>query len=285
MSRAAFLALKPWMTRSLTLTPELQRFPTMLSPEEQRMLVYLAATLDFAQGTIVDLGPFLGGSTAALGHGLAMNPGARTEIHSFDLFNATHALKQKFLYSRGHPPYEPEDVYPLFQQLTAPYPVVSRKTNILNVTWDRPIALLFVDLCKSWKLNDHVTATFFPHLRPGAIVVQQDYMFSHNPWVCSTMYKLRDHVRYAGHTDYNSVLFEVVATPDAQALQACSRAGTTHDEILASFDWTAGFLKDWLSIEMLGQMRRDYLDFRDAKACEDFVLRPWPVDLPRALPG
>jgi hypothetical protein len=38
-----------------------------------------------------------------------------------------------------------------------------------------PICILFLDLPKSWKINDAVMRDFFGELQPGSVIVQQDY--------------------------------------------------------------------------------------------------------------
>ena len=48
--------------------------------------------------------------------------------------------------------------------------------------------MLFVDIAKTWALNDVVIEQFFPRLIPGrSVVVQQDYAFAFRPWVAITM--------------------------------------------------------------------------------------------------
>src|SRR5690606_6733227 len=131
--------------------------------------------------------------------------------------------------------------------------VVATKKDITNVRWQEgDIALLFIDLCKAWKTNNHVVQEFFPWLAVGAVVVQQDYMFFRNPWVASSMYKLRAHTRYAGKPDHNSMLFTVTERIPAAACEQCRRQNTTTEEVLAAFDWTAELVgNDYRALEML----------------------------------
>jgi hypothetical protein len=61
----------------------------MLSTEEVELLYRLAREEYFGQGTIVDCGPFLGGSTVALCAGLKDNPGRFPKsgrVHAYDRF-------------------------------------------------------------------------------------------------------------------------------------------------------------------------------------------------------
>ena len=275
MQASTILQTRPWRSRAFSMPKELRKYPTMLSPEEQLMLVFLGATLDFSHGEIVDLGPFMGGSTSAIGCGLNLVPGHGKTIHSFDMFAASEPQKKKFLYARGHPEFEGRNILPLFNELTRPYPVSATKGDIRKVNWDQPIALLFIDLSKSWSINDHVVQTFFPHLQRGAVIVQQDYMFYRNPWICSTMYKLRDRIRFAGQTDHNSMLFEMVRPLSAGDAARCTRAQTSAAEVEEAFDWTATLLRDNLGFEMLDAMRAAFRANPDGAEHDDFPQQQW----------
>jgi hypothetical protein len=51
-----------------------------------------------------------------------------------------------------------------------------------------PIEVLFVDICKSWAINDHVVREFFPALVPGrSVVIQQDLIHEWLPFLTITM--------------------------------------------------------------------------------------------------
>ncbi len=66
----------------------LWEIPTMLTREERKMLSYVAEHMFQGRGAIVDLGCFLGGSSAFLAHGLSRNPSGRNfQVQSFDLFD------------------------------------------------------------------------------------------------------------------------------------------------------------------------------------------------------
>src|SRR5690349_17088541 len=71
--------------------PEAADAPTMLIPDERRLLFYLASKYYTGRGAIIDGGCFLGGSTTALAAGLEAwlersGTPALPGIHSYDLF-------------------------------------------------------------------------------------------------------------------------------------------------------------------------------------------------------
>jgi hypothetical protein len=72
--------------------------------------------------------------------------------------------------------------------------IVIAPRDFLQMSWGGyPIEILFIDLEKKWKLNKHVIANFFPHLFPGSIVIQQDYVHFGEPWVALTMEYLEEY--------------------------------------------------------------------------------------------
>jgi hypothetical protein len=68
------------------LSPSVQRIPTMVSKETLRYYKWLARTLQ-EPGDIVELGSWMGSSTACLAEGLSQNPRREhTRIHAYDSF-------------------------------------------------------------------------------------------------------------------------------------------------------------------------------------------------------
>jgi SAM-dependent methyltransferase len=188
--------------------------PTMLVPDELRLLHHLAEDYYSGMGVIVDGGSFLGGSTVALADGLRRNPQRwrrREErvIHSFDRFEVEE-------WTRGL--YFPHTTMPgasfreQFDGHIAPWAdlVEVHAGDILAHTWNGgAIEILFIDLAKHWKVCDWVTWQFFPHLIPGrSIVVQQDYLYHHwVGWLHVTMEFYADYFEYVCDTEVNSVVF------------------------------------------------------------------------------
>ncbi|MDH4067048.1 MAG: hypothetical protein OEW19_21830, partial [Acidobacteriota bacterium] len=73
--------------------------------------------------------------------------------------------------------------------------------DITTFPWpgDRAIEILFIDVAKTWDINDFLLQHFFPRLIPGvSSVIQQDYHWPHTPWLSITMELLADHVTYLG---------------------------------------------------------------------------------------
>src|SRR5687767_13434694 len=134
-----------------------RRTKSMLSIFEVAVLHALTRDYYEGAGEIVDLGPLLGLSTHAMASGLARNEAAskKGRIHSYDLFLATgysHFLDPEHLAFGG-------SLFPLYLDLNRDYLDLIRvyPGNILSMRWTAaPIEILFIDVAKSWDLNDHV---------------------------------------------------------------------------------------------------------------------------------
>jgi len=181
-------------------TRHVLKIPTMLSGREIDYL-YRAARDRFSNsGYIIDAGCFLGGSTLSLAGGILENVRWKSRprfpvIHSYDLFKvepwtigvyfekdipAGSSFLEEYKRLIGH-----------CENL-----VQIHEGNILAETWDNgEIEILFIDIAKHWKVNDHIVKTFFSSLVPGhSIVIQQDYLYTEwNGWIPVTMEYLADY--------------------------------------------------------------------------------------------
>ncbi len=188
--------------------------PTMLVPDELRLLHHLAEDCYGGIGVIVDGGSFLGGSTIALADGLRRNPrrrrlGEEKVIHSFDRFEVEEWTRGVFF-----PEATPagSSFREQFDRNIAPYAdlIEVHGGNVCEHEWTGgPVEILFIDFAKHWTVCDWVTWQFFPQLIPGrSLVVQQDYLYHHwVSWLHVTMEFYADYFEYVCDTDVNSVVF------------------------------------------------------------------------------
>jgi hypothetical protein len=193
----------------------------MLSPAERRLLYWLGAEHARDVGAIVDAGSFVGGSTVALAEGVRANPhAANVRIDVFDRFVVDEFMAERYLAQHG---LRPGDSFrPVFDANTAAVRdlLTVHEGDLAEVTWDaRPVQILFVDIAKTWQLNDVVTHRFFPWLIPGrSIVVQQDMAHAFCPWLAITMELLADSFELLGYVEHNSVVYRCVAPVSAAAI-------------------------------------------------------------------
>jgi SAM-dependent methyltransferase len=220
--------------------------PTMLVPDELRLLVHLAKDYYSGAGVIVDAGSFLGGSTVALAEGLRRNGRAKREgaakvIHSFDRFEVEDWTRGKFF-----PETTPAgaDFREQFERNIAPYAdlVDVHAGDITAHEWSGgPIELLFIDVAKHWTVCDAVTWQFFPHLIPGrSLVIQQDYLYHHwVAWLHVTMEFYADYFEYVCDTEVNSVVFRYTKKIPESVLRRDTVASLTLAEKIELMDRAA----------------------------------------------
>ncbi len=193
--------------------------PTMLSLGELKMLEWLARSIDLSDGSmIVDAGSFLGGSTCALAAGLKQNGTAANKaglIHAYDMF-----LVPNDHYSRGliGDRVVGTSVLDIFERhLGADRPLVTPHVGDFKTAEPlaAAIALLFLDICKAWPLNQVAVSRFFPDMIPGkTIVIQQDHNDHSCAWVNVTMEFFAEYFDYLTDDGGSRVYLYTKRIPD-----------------------------------------------------------------------
>jgi hypothetical protein len=201
---------QPW--REIGLPPAAMNVMTMLSEQERKLLFWLTEEYQRDRGAIVDAGCFVGGSTLALAEGLQRSPhGSRAgRIHVFDRFEVEPYMADSYFADRGLS--AGESFRPLFDENTRGVSdlLTVHEGDLEAHPWppDLPIEILFIDIAKSWELNDLVVRQFFPRLIPDrSVIVQQDCVFSLCPWVPITMEHYAEHFEPVAFVEANSVVY------------------------------------------------------------------------------
>src|SRR5919201_7004744 len=166
------LVHRPW--RNTALPSDATGIPTMLSKMERRVLYSLARDYASGDAAIVDAGSFLGGSTAALLAGVRdrSEPWSGPPVASYDLFRIDRYMVAKFFSEDGSLRVG-DSFRPQFDAGVARFdvPHVVHEGDITEIGWSGgPIDVLFLDILKSWEINDAVLRDFFPALVPGRSV-------------------------------------------------------------------------------------------------------------------
>jgi len=249
------IAVRPWNSRSFTMPAWYESYPTMLTREEMRMLAWLAEHVR-AAGAIVDCGCFLGGSTVSLALGVARSASGKI-VHAYDRFQINEKLKFDYLYRNGQPFAPGTDALPVFERLTRRFAehISPHPGDILDASWpDIPISVLFIDIAKTRRVNDHLLKVFFPWLSVGGIVVQQDFLFFRNPWLHWTMFRLRDCLRLLTYTQDNSVVFGVERVPTAAEMASACSTDVDAEPLRDAIGYFRGRFHDRRQTEMLDAM-------------------------------
>ncbi len=169
--------------------------PTVLSPDERRLYFWLARDWACGAGALVDLGCFVGGSTALLAEG-QRRAGRAAPVHGHDAFTVSERFKAQFLYPAGVPAFAGADMLPVARQLLHPWAGTVRlhPGRIEDQVRDGvPIEIRAMDASNTAGTADAMAAAFLPALVPGrGIVIQQDFLHWRQPWVAAQMALLGD---------------------------------------------------------------------------------------------
>ncbi|CUH82610.1 hypothetical protein [Tropicibacter naphthalenivorans] len=204
--------------------------PGMLSFWERSMLHALAARTWRGDGTIIDGGSFFGSSLVATASGLRANPvTAGVDMTRFPGGKPVHGYELGFLPAPGSDKVDPhrefggvkyklgDSFVPILQDNIAPYnDLIDLHIGDLNEErWDgSPIEIAFIDVCKTARLNAHVSTQFYPAMIPGnSTLINQDFFFDRLPWVKVTMGYLKDYYRWEGQVFTSSIYSSVKAVP------------------------------------------------------------------------
>ncbi|KAA1427452.1 hypothetical protein [Nocardioides antri] len=224
--------------------------PGMLSFLERAMLTNLVARTWRGDGAIVDGGSFLGSSIAASGEGVRASTvfDGRTDrfpegkpIHGYELgyLPLPKNKKEQVGVWNGVEYKYGESFVPILEEAVAPYrDLVELHIGDLNDErwYDAPIEIAFIDVCKTSRLNAHVSREFYPALIPGAsTLINQDFFFDRLPWIKVTMGYLKDYFTWEGQVASSSIYRNVKAVPaDVAAFDPFLEAG--YEDCLALHD-------------------------------------------------
>jgi hypothetical protein len=207
------LRSEPWKT---TPCPEsVLKCLSMLSAEEKTFLYWTTKEYFAGKGAIIDAGCFVGGSTVAFAAGLEeVWPEPQYTIDSFDIFVADEYMRTWYFDPQGLQTEGPR-FRNIFDMNTAAFRHRLRvhDGDIAAAHFDdRPVEILFLDICKSWATNDYCARTFFPRLIPGrSLVIQQDFFHNWEFWIAILMELFWDRFDYIGFVPHNTAVFRLKA--------------------------------------------------------------------------
>lgn len=172
----------------------------MTSFDERAYCQWYAERLHTGQGSIVELGSWLGSLTIPLAIGLHRNPPPNARfgrIHAFDLFRWDSDMDSFVRGTRLEGRFAPGDVFldAYLEELGRWRPLVdAHEGDLSTVAWNAgPIEFLVVDAMKSWRLASNILSEFFAALIPGkSLVFHQDFAHWYTPWIHLLQYRLRD---------------------------------------------------------------------------------------------
>lgn len=222
----------------------------MLTPPEASYLCWLGETFWDGHSDIVEVGPWLGGSTWCLASGMARrddrDPAAR--LHAIDNFRW-----RSFMSARGPALEDGASFRPLFESNLEPFSALLAihevrlpdelqgdiELGVPGRDYDsglplldtdalgRPVQILFVDGAKSFPAFAHMLEALAPHLSEPALLVLQDHKAPHAYWVpiaVETLRRAAPGCLSIAHVLPANTVAWTVARPLASAVDAVPRS-------------------------------------------------------------
>ncbi|MBZ6254759.1 hypothetical protein KVH22_04185 [Streptomyces olivaceus] len=191
---------------------------------------------------LVELGSGGGGSTYALALGLRESPvfDERTgRLHAYDFFRVGKGTfaSEKF-FTPGSRPEGEDSFLDDFRSRLEPFlPFLEIHAGDLWQTSDPldtgPVESLHVDIAKTARVFRCVTERFLTRLRPGSVVLHQDFAGPRLPWLHHSTGALLPYVEIAGPPIRSTLAFEVVRPIPEEVLRRIAEDAYTVDEKLA----------------------------------------------------
>ena len=243
-------AAEPWRGVDNAALRPADAVPTMLHRQEQKLYYWLTRNAVGGPGAVVDLGAFVGGSTARLAQGLA-DAGSDAPLHAYDRFTVDPQTKQAYLYRNGIAPFEGSDMLPLARQLLAPWGdrIRLHVGEIQDSGWDPadgPIAILVLDACKRTEWTDDTARSFYPHLVAGRSVINhQDFLQWNQFWLPPHMMLMADFFAPLAFVRGTSMMYRCERVPSAADLAARSVAAMDDAQMIEAIRDTKRRFRGW----------------------------------------
>jgi hypothetical protein len=230
--RSRFQAIWPLQLASNAMDDRLDMVPSEATPAERRLLFHFFKSVWGGQSNVLEIGPFLGGTTRAIGMGMMANPRlspssrlcvsdyfsgyyasddlasylkplvARGVLTETDLASLGQDGAFRKIYERIH---EGEDYYAHLKIVDGALPdwssAVHSTTPPLSVEALSPIDAFFVDGAKSWFGTKYFFLEVSRWARAGAHLIFQDYGHFTCFWIPACLHLLRDHFDLLSYVD------------------------------------------------------------------------------------
>ena len=219
--------------------------PTMISKEEKNYLFWIASKIWTGEGKIVEIGPWLGGSTYCLCAGMAQNPIKSTKkLHVYDNFiwrdfmgeraalglHAGESFQEHFRsYIKDYQHYVVDHKQSLPDEpIENDSYLVSRRQKdqeieklIRNENSDKT-EIFFIDGAKSWTGMKYLLNQFSDSFIPGkTLLICQDYKYWGTYWVVIILEMLMDYLTLVHNLQNNTTTFRINSTFQNRNLEIC----------------------------------------------------------------
>lgn len=216
---------------------------TQVSTWELQFLYLLGRHRLSGRDRIVELGSGGGGSTYMLALGLHESPvfDEKTgRLHAYDFFRVGKGTfaSEKFFASGHKPEAGGNSFLDDFRTRLEPFlPFLEIHAGDLWQTSDpddtSPVEFLHIDIAKTARVFRCVSERFLTRLRPGSVVLHQDFAGPRLPWLHHSTGALLPYIEIAGPPIRSTLAFEVTRPIPGDVLRRISEDAYTVDEKLA----------------------------------------------------
>lgn len=223
----------------------------MLSEQERRYLYWVANKYYQEIGEMVEVGTWLGGSTACLASGLT-DRNSQQLLTCYDNYIWTKSYESK---AGGLRLQDGADFQPVFNKLINQRfnNVRSFKSCLSEICWTgKPIEILFLDAPKNKEDMINAVKIFFPVLIPGvSTIIFQDFFYAPAYEVAATVFKMGKALE----------LIHIVENASTAAFRFISSDNIEYDDLDYSSNSTSEITDNFReAIKLLPQTSGDFLN-------------------------
>lgn len=246
-------AVIPLQISNADIPSQLDQIPSETTALERRFLYDFFATWWDGQHDVLEVGPFLGGTTRAIALGMLANPRRQSgcRLYTFDRFRDYYYSTDEFvqylepLFSAGLLPPELKETVrrsnsfrEVFDRLHAQQPYrgllvakdallpeteeeLNLHPNLFVLEPTQRFSAVFVDGCKSWFATRYFFSQTLPASAAGAFYLFQDYGWYKCFWIPIILNLLSDTFHLKAYGDFTYVFQVVRPLPTNELLQRC----------------------------------------------------------------
>lgn len=214
---------------------------TQVSDWELRFLYLLGRHHLTGTDRLVELGSGGGGSTYALALGLSESPVFDTRtgrLHAYDFFRVGKGTfaSEKF-FTSGTRPEDGNSFLADFRERLGPFlPFMEIHAGDIWRTSDpedtSPVEFLHIDMAKTARVHRCVAERFLSRVRPGSVVLHQDFAGPRLPWLHYSTGALLPYIELSGPPVRSTLAFEVTRPVPPEVLTAIAEDSFAFEEKL-----------------------------------------------------